>query len=146
MINAFIMLSSRKIRKSPQRIKKNLPYVNSFNWDGRKYPSGQNDWVKCDKNSLNVAFIVLYLNEMEICPVYVSKYNMFSRNQIILLMICDRELLRFMAVTKFSALLRGATAKNNDNFYCLNYLQFLRTKNKFKCYRKLFENFFFVEL
>lgn len=142
MINAFIMLSSEKIRKSPQRIKKNWPYVNLYNWDGRKYPSGQNDWVKCDKNSPKVALIVLYLNEMEICPVYVSKYNMFIRNQIILLMICDGELLRFMAVTKLSPLLPGVTAKNNDNFYCLNYLHFLRTKNKLKSNRKLFKNFF----
>ena len=76
---------------------------------------------------------------MEICPVYVSKCNMFSTNQFILLMVCDREHPCYMAVTKLSALLQEVTTTKSDGFYCLSCLHYFRTKNKLTCYRKIFE-------
>ena len=37
--------------------------MNRYNWDGIKYPSGKNDYVKFGKNNLNFAVNVLYVNK-----------------------------------------------------------------------------------
>ena len=41
---------------------------------------------------------------------------------------------------KLSALLRGRTSKNNDDFYCLNCLHFFRKKNKLESDKIACEN------
>ena len=40
---------------------------------------------------------------------------------------------------KLSAVSRGIRSKNNDDFFCLNYLHFFRTKNKLESHKKLCE-------
>ena len=40
----------------------------------------------------------------------------------------------------FSALLRGLTPKHNGDFYCLNFLQSFRIKNKLELHKKVCEN------
>ena len=41
---------------------------------------------------------------------------------------------------KISALLRGITSKNNDKFYCLNYLYSFRIKNKLESHKTVCGN------
>ena len=46
----------------------------------------------------------------------------------------------YFAVKKLSALLRGATSKHYDDFYCLNCLHSFRTKNKLETHKRICEN------
>ena len=56
-------------------------------------------------------------------------------------MIPSREKWHYLAVNKLSALLRGITSKNYGDFYCLNYLHSLRTKNKLELHKRICKNF-----
>ena len=46
----------------------------------------------------------------------------------------------YLAVKKLSALLRGIKSKHYIDFYSLNCLYCLRTKNKLESYEKVYEN------
>ena len=59
-------------------------------------------------------------NAKEIRHAYKSKYNLKRENQVILLMITDREKWHYLAVKSLSAFIRGITGNNNGDFYCLN--------------------------
>ena len=50
--------------------------------------------------------------------------------QIFFLMITNEEGRLYISATKLSALLRKVTSTHDDDFYCLNCLHLLRTKNK----------------
>ena len=50
--------------------------------------------------------------------------------QIFFLMIPNEEGRHYISATKLSALLRKNTSTHDDDFYCLNCLHLLRTKNK----------------
>ena len=47
---------------NPEIISNIKPFINKYNWDKIKYPSKIDDWKIFEK-------------EMEIFPVYISKYN-----------------------------------------------------------------------
>ena len=55
-------------------------------------------------------------------------------------MISNREKWHYLTVKKLSALLRGITSKNNGDFYCLNFLNSFRTKNKLESHKGVCEN------
>ena len=70
---------------------------------------------------------------------YVSKHNSNGEKQVTLLLIANGEGCKtksegrwwhYLAVKKISALLRGITSKNNDDFYFLNCLHSFRTKER----------------
>ena len=63
--------------------RKNFKYY----WDRIKYSSKKEDWKKFEQNDSTIARNVLYIEEMEICPAYISKMNSKCKKQIILLMI-----------------------------------------------------------
>ena len=77
------------------------------------------------------------LKKKKIYPAYVSKHNSNREEQVILLMISNREKIRYyLAVKKLSALLRGITSRNNGDFYCLNCLHSFRIKNNLNYIKK----------
>ena len=85
----------------------------------------------------------------KIYPVYVSKHHSNREKQVIIFVIPNGEKLwHYHAVKKLSALLRGATSKNNGkndgDFYCSNCLHSFRTKNKLTSHKKMCENKDFV--
>ena len=55
-------------------------------------------------------------------------------------MIPSRQKWHYLAVKKISALLRGITSKNYYDFYCLNYLYSLRTKNTLELHKRICKN------
>ena len=61
----------------------------------------------------NLVLNILYIKEMEICPVYVSKINSNCEKQKIFLMIPNKEIegCDYLPVKKLFALLRGITSK-----------------------------------
>ena len=77
------------------------------------------------------------LKKKKIYPAYVSKHNSNREEQVILLIISNREKIRYyLAVKKLSALLRGITSRNNGDFYCLNCLHSFRIKNNLNYIKK----------
>ena len=54
-------------------------------------------------------------------------------------MIPNQEKWYYLAIKKLSTLLRGITSKHHADFYCLNYLHFLKTEKKFESHEKLCE-------
>ena len=73
-------------------------------------------------------------------PAYVSKHNSNCGKQVILIMIPNGKRWDYLAVKKLSALLIGITSKHYGDFYCLNCLHSLTTKNKLELHKKLSEN------
>ena len=55
------------------------------------YPSEKVDSKKLEKNNLAIAINVLYATYDKIYPAYVSKYNSKRKEQVILLMIPNKE-------------------------------------------------------
>ena len=54
------MLNYVEVKKDPQRITKNKPFINKYNWEGINYTSEKNNWEKFQKNNVTIAFNVLY--------------------------------------------------------------------------------------
>ena len=76
---------------------------------------------------------------MNIDPAYILKHDSNHENQIILLMISNRERWHYLSVKTLSALLREITSKHDGDFYCFNCLHSFRTKNNLQSHRKLCE-------
>ena len=71
---------------------------------------------------------------------YKSKYNLNRENQVIILLINDGEKWHYLAVKRLSALFRGITSNDNEDFYCLNCFQSYTTENKLKKHKNVFED------
>ena len=71
-----------------------------------------------------IALNILYIKGKEICPSFISKFNLTFQKQIILLMIPK------ISLKKLSNLLRGVISKHHRDFCCLNCLLSYTTKNK----------------
>ena len=71
----------------------------------------------------------MYAKKEKTHAAYASKNNSNHEKQVILFMFSNGENSDYLAVKKFSALLRGITSKNG-NFYCLNCFHSFRTKQK----------------
>ena len=52
-----------------------------------KLSTRKDDWKKCEKNNVTIAFNVLDPKKEKTCPAYISKHNSNHRKQFILLMI-----------------------------------------------------------
>ena len=108
------------IKKHPQKISKLKPYINQYNWKGIKFPSDKEDWKKFEQNNMEIALTIFVPHNKEICHEYISKYNHKRKNKVILLMITDGKRWHYLAVRHLSALLRGISSSNNEDFCCLN--------------------------
>ena len=47
-------------KSSHQTISKIKAFINKYNWKGKNFPSGKNDWKKIEKNNQTIAPNVLY--------------------------------------------------------------------------------------
>ena len=64
----------------------------------------------------------MYAVNDKIYPAYVSKYNSEGEEQVIILMIPNKKEWHCIAVKNLSTLLRGATWKDNGDYYYFNCL------------------------
>ena len=55
-------------------------------------------------------------------------------------MITDGKKCHYLAIKRFSALLRGIPSKHEGDFYCLNCFHSYSTKEKLKKYKNVCEN------
>ena len=106
-------------------------------------------WLKIiSKRNVSTALDVFYAKNEKIYPAYVSKNNSNHEKQVILLMISNAEKRKatsdewrhYAAVRKLSALLRGLTSKNKDDFCRLSCLHSFRTKNKLESHKRVHEH------
>ena len=144
-----VALNHEEVKKDPQIITKYKPFTNKYNSEGINFPSEKCNWKKFEKTKVAIALIVLYVQKEKTYPVYVSKHHSNREKQVIIFVIPNGEKLwHYHAVKKLSALLRGATSKNNGkndgDFYCSNCLHSFRTKNKLTSHKKVCENKDFV--
>ena len=51
------------------------PFINKYNWKGINYSSKIDDWKTFRKNNSTIALNILYTEEKDICPAYISKIN-----------------------------------------------------------------------
>ena len=116
-----LALNYEQTKKDPQTLPKVKPFIYQYNWKEISFPSHQKDWERFESNNKTIALNILYVphNTEERRHAYKSKYNLKRENQVILLMITDGEKWHYLAVKKLSALLRGITGNNNEDFYCV---------------------------
>ena len=65
------------------------PFINKYNWEGKKFPSEKYDSKKFEKNNVTIAINVLHVKKEKIYPAYVSKNNSNREKQVILLIISN---------------------------------------------------------
>ena len=97
-------IKSQKIGKYPDRKSKIKPFIDKYNWQGKKYSSEKDDRKKINKNKLMIPLNVLYAKHENIYPAYISKQNSKSKKQVFLLMIPNRR--HYLTVKISSVLLR----------------------------------------
>ena len=74
-----VALNHEEFKKGPQRITKNKPFINKYNWEGNNFPSEKDDWEKFEKKKyVTIALKALYAEKEKIYPAYVSKHKLKS--------------------------------------------------------------------
>ena len=95
------------------------------------------------KKNLPIALNILYAKEMKICPAYISKINLNSKKQKILLIIPTEEKMFALSCCK-KAMALLITWKHHGDFYCFNCL--LQQKTNLHLTKKYVKIKIFVEL
>ena len=137
-----VALNYGQIKDHPERISKIKPFIDKYNWKKMDFPSHRKDWKKFESNNKSMALNILYVphNTEKMRHAYKSKCNLNRENQVILLMMTDGEKWHYLAIKTLSALFRGITGNNNEDFYCLNCFRSYTTENKLKKHKKVCEN------
>ena len=143
-------LNHEQIKKDPRIITKIKPFIDQYKWKETDFPSNKKDWNEFEKNNKTIALNILYIphNTEDIRHAYKSKHNLKRENQVIPLMITDGKKCHYLAIKRFSALLRGIPSKHEGDFYCLNCFHSYSTKEKLKKYKNVCENhdYYYVEI
>ena len=85
-------LDYQTIKTHPEIISKLKSYINQYNWKDINFPSDKEDWKKFEHNNKEIALNVLSVphNKKEMELAYTSKYNYKREEQVIQLMITDK--------------------------------------------------------
>ena len=132
----------------PSNIK---PFINKYNWEGINYPLNIDDWKTFEKNNLPVALNIVYVEQKEVYPAYMSKgssnsekkkkksYYWFQTKK-------KKKGFHYLTIKKSSKLLRGIASKHHDDFCCLNSLYSFITKIPLNFMKEYVKIKIFVEL
>ena len=133
-----LALNFNKIDRNPQRISTIKPFIDNYNWNDINFPTAKKDWNKFELNNKDVNLNILYVpfNTKKIEIAYKSKYNLIRDNKIILLLISNGENRHYLAVKRFSRLLRAVTSNHDGDYYCLISFHSYRTENKLNVHKK----------
>ena len=136
-----LALNLDKINKHHQRISKNKPFINQYNWKDIDFPSTSKYWRKFELNN-ETALNILYVshNTRKIQVAYKSKNNLTCDKQVILVMITDGEKWHYLTVKNLPGLLRRIISSHEEDFYCLKCFRSYRTRNKLEAHKKICEN------
>ena len=99
-------LNYEQIERDHQRISKNKPFIDQYNWEEIDFPSHSKDWKKFESNNKSIALNILYVphNTAKIRHAYNSKHNLECENQVSLLMITDGKKMALSCNKKFSCI------------------------------------------
>ena len=84
-----VALNHEEIKKDWQRITKNKPFTDKYNWKGIDFPSEKDDRKKIGKNNVTISLNVSYAKKEKIYPGHVSKHDSNREKQVILLIISN---------------------------------------------------------
>ena len=121
---------------------------------GKEFPAGIKDWGRFERNNKTISLNTLFVPHNEKTNLaYKSKYNRKRENQVVLLMITNREKWHYIAlkseraddgfnrpIKSLSRLFREITSNHHGDFYCLNCLHSFRTDNAIKRHERLCDN------
>ena len=81
-----VALNYENIKNNLERISKNTPFIDKYNWKEIDFPSNSKDWKKFESNNKSIALNILHVphNTEKIRHVYKSKYNLKRENQVII--------------------------------------------------------------
>ena len=124
----------QSIANNTQRIPKIKPFIDQYNRKGIDFPPYLKEWKKFEQKNEAISFDTLFVlhNTKEIRHAYKSNHNFKRWNRVLLLMIADGTKCHYLAVKSLSALLRGITSNDNEDFYCLNCFHSYSTKEELK--------------
>ena len=88
---ATVALSYKNNECNPERVSNIVPFISKYNWYGKNYSSKLDDWKRFEKNNPTVAPNILSLTEKEMYQAYISNNNSTWDEQIILLIISNKE-------------------------------------------------------
>ena len=102
-----VALNQGEIKKDLHRITKNKPFINKYNFEETNFRLEKDDWEILEKNNLTTALntkdkekkkfaLLMFQN---ITQILKAKVNL--ENQVILLMIPNREEWQYLAVQKY---------------------------------------------
>ena len=152
-----IALFDEALGKNPGRISKELiKYANAFNWHDIDFPATYEDYITFERLNEAVSLNILYvpLNEVNICPEYISKRNFDKKHQVVLVKIGDdKGKWHFLALPSnldedgirrpkksISRLMEGISSNSHDDFYCYECLHSFRTEIAIKNHVDLCKN------
>ena len=77
-----VPLNHQNIENNPERISKIKPFINKYNWEGKNFPSHEEDWNNFEKNNKLISLNVLFVpqNAKQVRHPYLSKYNSDREN------------------------------------------------------------------
>ena len=115
--NMLQQLNYEEIGKHSERIKKNKPFVNKYNWHEKKFSLKKDDWKKIQKNNVIIALNVLYAKKEKnvTCLCFKTWLDSWKTNYS----FNDS---KWRRMANLSALLRKITSKQHNDFHCLNCL------------------------
>ena len=85
-------LDYQRIKKDPQRISKQKPYINQNNWNDLKFPWDKEDWKRFEQNKKEIALSVLFVSNNKKqynLHIHQNKYNYKRKKLVILLTFTD---------------------------------------------------------
>ena len=151
-----VALNHQNIGNHPKRISNIEPFINQYNWEGIDFPPGIKDWNKRNSKTIALNILCIPSNTKTINIAYKSKYHRKRENQVVLLIITNREQSNeadkwhYIAlksvrtddgfnrpIRSLPRLFRGTTANNQGDFYCLNCLHSFRADNALKRHERL---------
>ena len=88
-----VALNHQEIGRNPQRILNIKPRIDKYNWKDINFPAGIKDWEKFERNNKDIALKIVFtsLNTKNFNLICKSKYNRKCKNQVVLLMIIDKD-------------------------------------------------------
>ena len=88
-----VALNYEQIKKNPQIMSNIKPFIDQYNWKEIDFPLHQKKhWRTFELNNKSIVLNVLHVpyNTEEIRRAYKSKYNLKCENEVVLLMITEK--------------------------------------------------------
>ncbi|XP_057299543.1 uncharacterized protein LOC130630167 [Hydractinia symbiolongicarpus] len=113
----------------PERISKLKPFVEQYNWSGIEFPTPNTHWKKFERQNPNVALNVYFSEEdFQVRQAYVSKHNTTRKKVADVLIIQEGGKKHYVAIKRYSALMRGLSSRHRGDHYCRNCMHGFRSQ------------------